>query len=303
MTEKFIGYFQLVEACDQPGCPVCRCLEEDSRRELRTLLYEQVTDPETRRRLRESWGFCNWHTWMLLDAESVATGAAILYEDLLRVCRNRIERLRDRPPRAFVRLFSWLAGVVEQAPARILPRVVEHYRERARCPICARLRFTEAHYTTTLVEFADDAQFDRAYQQSAGLCLPHLLHALELGRGAAGLARILDRTLGKWESLRHDLERFVAKNEYRNTAPITAAEADSYHRAFEVMAGRRGLFGTDLHRGSAGVPRVEDPSPVAEQNALAARALEDLRIENRRLREALAAARSKNATRGDDGGA
>jgi len=27
---KFIGYFRLAEACQRPGCPVCRCVNDDS---------------------------------------------------------------------------------------------------------------------------------------------------------------------------------------------------------------------------------------------------------------------------------
>ena len=27
MSEKFFGFFRLVDACAKPGCPVCRCLE------------------------------------------------------------------------------------------------------------------------------------------------------------------------------------------------------------------------------------------------------------------------------------
>lgn len=282
MSDKFIGFFRLVEACERPGCPVCRCLEEDSRRGLAALLYEHVTDPQTRHRLRESWGLCNWHTWMLPDIDSSATGASILYEDLLQVCSHRVERLRDRGASPLVRLVHWLSGVAGEGRRRVLSRLVERYRERARCPLCAHLRLTEADYVTTVVERADDAEFDRAYEGSTGLCLPHVIHAVERSAGAMGLSRILQRTLHKWEDIRRDLERFVAKNEYRNREPITGAEADARRQAFEVLAGRPGLFGTDLHRGSAGVPHAEMP---------AARLLQALRVENHRLRDELAAAR------------
>src|SRR5437588_338841 len=76
VTEKFVGYYRLLEALDKPGCPICRCLLEDGRRHLDALLYEQVTDVETRRRLRAAWGLCNWHTWMLPTLGGGMTGAA-----------------------------------------------------------------------------------------------------------------------------------------------------------------------------------------------------------------------------------
>lgn len=255
VTEKFIGYFRLVDACDRDGCPVCRCLEEDGRRELESLLYEHVTDAETRRRLRESWGFCSWHTWMLLDTGTAATGGAILYEDLLRVCHDRIQHSGDWMPHAFVRLLSWLRGVISGAPARIQTRLVDEYRERRCCPVCASLRLAEARYLDAVVDFADDLQFSRAYQCSDGLCLPHLLAGVERSPGTPGARSVLRRTLSKWHALRGDLVRFVSKHEYRNTEPISAEEATSYRRAFEVVAGRPSVFGNDLRRGHADVPR------------------------------------------------
>jgi hypothetical protein len=77
---RFIGFFRLVDACAKPGCPVCRCLVADARRYLGTLLYEHVNDPDTRRRLRASWGFCGWHTWMLRDLADPAFGSAIIHD-------------------------------------------------------------------------------------------------------------------------------------------------------------------------------------------------------------------------------
>jgi hypothetical protein len=255
MDEKFIGYFHLIDACEHPGCPLCRCLEEDSRRRLTTLLYEHVTDLETRRQLRASWGLCNWHTWMVLDAGG-ATGVAIIYEDLIGVCRRRVDHLRDRVPSAGIRFLTWLGGILGDMPRRVLPRLVQRYRERARCVVCAELRLGEATYIATMLDFADDPEFVRAYRRSSGLCLPHVMATVAHRPGASGIATILDRTLAQWETIRSDLERFVAKHEYRNAEPINADEADACRRAFEALAGRRGVFGTDLQRRQAPSPRI-----------------------------------------------
>lgn len=63
MTGKFFGFFRLLDACAKSGCPACRLVEDDGRRYLDALVYEQVNDPDTRRCIRAAWGFCNWHTW------------------------------------------------------------------------------------------------------------------------------------------------------------------------------------------------------------------------------------------------
>lgn len=58
-AERFVGYVRLVDACGEPGCPVRRLVTHDSRRHLDAILYEQVTDSDTRRRLRGAWGCWN----------------------------------------------------------------------------------------------------------------------------------------------------------------------------------------------------------------------------------------------------
>ena len=96
MSGKFIGFHRLIEACDKGGCPACRCLDADTHRYLTAFLYEHVTDPVSRSRLRASWGLCNWHAWMLRETADPAFGSAILCEDLLRVISRRLERAASR---------------------------------------------------------------------------------------------------------------------------------------------------------------------------------------------------------------
>lgn len=244
MSDKFIGYFRLVDACERAGCPVCGCLDKDSRRALDTLLYEHVTDAETRRRLRDAWGFCNWHAATLLDGSTAATGAAILFADLLRICHQRLDRLRSGPRRRL----SWsLFGT------RRRPRLVVDYRSRSRCPLCGALDAAEKSYLDAVVDFADDPQFGRAYERSTGLCVPHLVAMVGRRAAAAGVDTIVRATLRKWQRLREDLERFVEKHEYRNAEPITESEGASWLLASEILAGRRCLFGNHMR------PEIDEP--------------------------------------------
>jgi hypothetical protein len=128
------------------------------------------------------------------------------------------------------------------------PNPVAEYRERPPCALCAQLRLTETHCLDAVLRFAHDPDFERAYQRSSGLCVPHLLGAVERGAGTPGGATIVQRTLAKWQALRDDLRRFVAKHEYRNADAISPEEARSYELALEILAGRRSLFGNDMRR-------------------------------------------------------
>jgi hypothetical protein len=53
VTSKFVGFFRLIEACAQPGYPVCRCLKEDAVQYLDAFFYEQVNDPGDRASYRQ----------------------------------------------------------------------------------------------------------------------------------------------------------------------------------------------------------------------------------------------------------
>jgi hypothetical protein len=252
MSDKFIAFHRLVDACAESGCPVCRCLVDGTRRHLESLLYEHVTDPESRARLRASWGFCNWHAWMLRETSSPAFGTAILSEDLLRVIGERLARHVDAPgaahrpaaprPRSFLRRLGARLGRDVALP------VADAFRRRAACPACAELHDAERRYVEAALDFVDDPVFQRAYETSAGLCVPHAVRALELAAGGPAADRLLARTLPKWAEMRRDLAGFVSKHDHRNREPYTEAERTAHVRAIEALTGQLGLFPNDLGR-------------------------------------------------------
>jgi len=240
--ENFAGYFRLVEACAEPGCPVCGCVIHESRSHLGALLYEQVTDPDTRGVLRASWGFCNWHTWMLLEIEHAMFGAAIIYEDLLRLALKRIEHL-DASAGASRRP-GWLFTLFHRPPRTTHG---QPHLARSACPVCVTAAETESRYLEALVTFIDEGDLLAAYARSDGLCVSHLFAALEVGGDRPQARTLVTRTREKWTRLRQELESFVAKHDYRNRELYTEAEATSYTRAFDLLAGARGIFGNDIH--------------------------------------------------------
>jgi Family of unknown function (DUF6062) len=248
MREKFVGYFRLVEACAQPGCPVCRCLVAESRSYLNALLYEQVTDPETRRALRQSWGFCNWHTWMLPEIEGSAFGAAILGEDLVTRAVRRTQRLRGGSPVGAAG--RWLAALVGR---RWRPSLVEGHELRAPCPGCVHTGQTQARYLEALADFIDDEVLSAAYARSDGLCVPHVVLAVERGSEPARVETLVARTREAWARIGRDLASFIGKHDHRNREPYTEAEVAARARALKMLAGARGVFGIDP-RASPGHP-------------------------------------------------
>jgi hypothetical protein len=107
---------RLIAALAEPGCPVCRCLEADARRDLAAYLREQTMDPVGRAALRRAGGFCGWHTGLLRDAADGILSVALLAEDLVRsgpttgVACSACGALQDR-------LAGYLAALRDADPA------------------------------------------------------------------------------------------------------------------------------------------------------------------------------------------
>jgi hypothetical protein len=246
VTGKYLGFFRLVGACATARCPVCACLADDSRRAVDAMLGDHVTDPQTRAELYAAWGFCSWHAVSLADGGG-ATGAAIVFEDLLRRCG---ERFAVGAPTSPGRRASWrgLLAKLTRRGGQAAPAVVSEYRERRRCRICARLAASERAYIEAIVQFAGDAELTAAYERSAGLCVPHLTAVVAHAPGAPAVSALVETTLHHWQTLRVQLAEFVRKHEYRATEAISPEEAGSYRRAAETLAGLPHLFGNDLPR-------------------------------------------------------
>ena len=272
MPSHSLGSSRLVEACAKPGCPVCRCVRDDAVRHLGTVIYEHVTDPDIRRSLRASRGFCGWHAGLLADVPDSGFGSAIIAADVLAAEVARAQH-------AVAALGS---GPRRSGPLRRLLRGGRRARpSRARsggsaCPGCRAGRESERRYLDALLESAGDARFDRALERSDGLCVPHVDRLIEVGGGAPALVPLLTRTVAQWRLLLEALRGFVDKHDHRSRSPITQIEARSWRLALELLAGTPGVFGSDL--AGRGVASPDD-----------ARAL---RRENERLRGELAALRA-----------
>jgi Family of unknown function (DUF6062) len=263
-TGKFLAYFELVEACAKPGCPVCRCLRESTLRSLDALLYEQVTDPATRASLGRSWGFCAWHAWLSREVRNAPLAIALIYQDLLDRVRDPLtatQRELARRPR--VRGWRRLLRRAELLP------LVRARAARQRCTLCRLLKSTEASYLHTLLDSIEEAEFDGAYRTSAGVCLPHLGLALASYPAHRGADALVAGTLGMLDQLATELRGFVEKHDYRAQAPFSDEEAAAWTKAVGFLVGDAALFGNEIGRraGSpASAPAVSVPAS-AERGA------------------------------------
>jgi hypothetical protein len=208
-----------MDACSQPGCPICNVTQAVVERYITGLFYESILDPIARRKLRNSLGLCQKHARLVLDAGlSDALGLAILYEDLV----GKVE--------------GTLA--VASRGSRLTKKEVIHSLETAKpCAACVLEKETSRRYSSALGEAIIQEGFQQLFQRSNGLCLPHLREAIEYSSNQHSLRTLLDSQSEKITSLRQQLAEFIRKNDYRFRNEAFGEERDSYRRAIEMIAG------------------------------------------------------------------
>ncbi|HVU14706.1 MAG TPA: DUF6062 family protein, partial [Phototrophicaceae bacterium] len=179
MTTPF-GYFDLLESFVQPGCAVCRLLARDVEHYLDGLLYEFPTDPAVQDEFRASRGLCHTHTWALTRFNN-ALPTAILYHAALDELIKTLEHA-PQPER-----FGGLARLLNNAAPSPLADALDAKKP---CPACVLHDESESIYLRVIGEYGSDERLRAAFEQSDGLCLPHLQGALRLTRDPQ-IARLL----------------------------------------------------------------------------------------------------------------
>jgi len=222
--QKDTRYFDLMKACSEPGCPVCRVSLELARHYVDGILYEYVNDPDIRDEIRKSRGYCNEHAWWMLDVRGAGLGIAIFQRDVVQTVLELIETLPD-------------GRNARQSAQELLERL----QPTAECPVCAQRRTMEDFMLDTLLQHIGDEELAAALAGSAGLCLPHFSRALERVDDAEALKQLVALQRHTVTELRDDLAEFLRKNDYRFRDEGFGKEGDSWRRAIGIVSGERGV--------------------------------------------------------------
>jgi len=206
-------FHDLVEACQQSGCPVCRVEARILERYIDNLFYESVNDIKTRERLRASLGFCREHARMAMDKRlGNALGFAIIYQDVITNILRGFEK--------------------DTSIAKTLT-------PREGCMVCHQREETAQLVVSAFVEGLIDPQLADALRPSDGLCMPHLKKTFESIRDQAAADLLLSLHREKLELLRGELTEFIRKNDYRFKDEAFGTESNSWKRAVNKLTGDR----------------------------------------------------------------
>lgn len=242
---RTMAYFDVIEACSQPGCPLCRLRQHEAERYIDSVLYEMVNDPGVRADFRAARGYCDRHAWLMCKGYGRTLGVAILLREAI---GNTLGALRDHDRRTPIR-------TVRNTAARVWRRLRNgHHRDaphsvrdlitklepQAECPACCQQVTMEQIALWTLVEHLDDERLGPAFRESAGLCLPHFRQALAEAPDEETGARLIAAQREHLERLYGELSELIRKHDYRYIAEGFGIEGNSWLRAIGIVSGEKG---------------------------------------------------------------
>ncbi len=216
---------ELLEACTQIGCPVCRIGAQTVRRQLKSLFYEYVNDREMRANLVKSLGFCGEHTRLLLSYKIADTlGASIIYEHLVKVI------LREFPTSA--------SNVQPKELSRKISSFISASDGLGECLACTR-RDEAVKYTLSQIASAlDNRTLLDAIEKSDGFCFPHLSQLLLQTSKPAEVNFLLTLSKNKLETRQAEMAEVIRKNDHHfHSEGITQEEALAWKKAMVMLSG------------------------------------------------------------------
>jgi len=246
---------ELTRAAGQPGCLLCRVVEEAALRYLRSGLHEGVNDAGTRARLDRSWGFCRRHAWHFLGLEwesmHDSLGTATLSEGLVEAAEEILDAFLDVGPSPSQRRRA------ARAPLEGLARALA---PTELCPACQVQAEHERYAATVLVRTLENPGWQQRFVESDGLCLVHFRGAVLGEETPERLRWLIEDHRRRLHALRLDLEEYGRKHDYRFNHERYGREADVAVRATAALAGSW----VDLPRRPS--TRVEPEGGVAQLN-------------------------------------
>ena len=223
--------YDVIEACADPGCPLCRVSLRWGGRFMAAILYEEVTDPHTRGRLKQSFGFCHDHAWQAADVGGTLLGISIIYRGLLGQIDKALAHASPGSQK------SWWKKLGASSSAD--PGGIPGLAPVDPCPACVYLAEMEE---TALVALTDALPGNQRLreglsQANGGLCLPHLRRALELARSQEAFAFLQESTRTRLATLQGEMDEFIRKYDHRFRKEEWGEERDSWQRAIRWVAG------------------------------------------------------------------
>jgi hypothetical protein len=236
------SYFELLDACKESGCPICRLGQRSAQRHLVSVIYDGVNDVPLRATLREAYGYCHEHAWLLPEAgESAPLGIAIILRDILNTLRTQLDEEAYNKERR-ISLRAVVAGALNPDPAANPPQTARHLPPKSICPACERQTEAEQLAFASLLEARgkNDQPMQSGLESSDGLCIFHLRQALNTARSQQAFDSLVKISTKQLTALIDDLDEFIRKNDHRfREEKISSQEKESWRKALQRTSGKK----------------------------------------------------------------
>jgi hypothetical protein len=195
-VEKHINFFELQKACEKPGCPLCRIVNDRAGRYIDNTLFEHIADRGFRALHRAAGGFCSFHSKNLVSFRD-GLAVAILSRDIL---EDRITCFERKKP----------------------------WSPKGRCPVCIEREKIEQEYLDFLAASSGDSpeekELEAFFTVSDGLCAPHYSNLCYLPTGRKRTVPDWLRYFqeAKFRELKTRLDQFIELSAYGRQAEFAA---------------------------------------------------------------------------------
>ena len=227
---KHTAYFNLVDAFKEEGCPVCHLIKKSIHQSMDSFLYESVNDPGTRKGIRSTLGYCNKHAWQLRQFGD-GFGLSIIYQDLIEILLEKLTAIDGNAATE-----KSIKKMLNTSDMRLFKKINEN------CGFCKKTREVEERNIAEFLEDFREPELHIAFTGGFGLCLPHMLIAIDRSKDVQVSRDILKTESEKLKKLSAELKEFDRKHDYRFSGEGFGKEGNSWIRAIEKMIGKEGIF-------------------------------------------------------------
>ncbi len=230
-TNRSPAHSDLIAACRDEGCPVCRLSRRAAERYIDSMLNDALGDVDVELRFVAARGLCERHAARLMDRSGQAASIAQLHRAVLNNVLSSIKGEIDVIAHAVRRRWS------SSDRQKYLAAMLNPHRA---CPACEQEDAIEHQILAELRQHLFNVEFVEAFQSSAGLCLPHFRLALMLVHDETLVLQLIDVQRPHFQRLADQLGQFIRQNDPRFSHEGDSIGRDSWRRAIEIVSGHSG---------------------------------------------------------------
>jgi hypothetical protein len=207
MKEKHLPYYKVLDSLKAQECPVCFLVKDSVEKYFADILYEKITDVEFNKKLRETRGFCNFHSYKFLnfnDSLAITLTHKLLIQDAIKELNN---------PQS------------------------HKISKNISCILCNYTKDAEKRYLSVIKDYLNDDEFKENFLKSSGLCIPHFKTYLLKPKNTPKW--LIDFQNEKFQDCLSMMMKFLDAHEQTNKVKV-AYDNDIWKKAVKIFSGFEG---------------------------------------------------------------